>query len=219
MMKSLIGVLLFSPFALALAGDKYSEAEILLFETHHLKPIKQPEVLHYTFKKQGTLEQGFEDTVKIKIDKVKPDGNKSVSAEYLTGENSQQFATLDEAQGNPVLMFFLERDIHEMQRLTKGNWRYFQKRIRVALADEAEVRPVTFLYNGKEAQGREVKVAPYVSDPQKSRFEKFVGKYYVFAFSDAVPGGVYQVRAVVPAASSGAPLVEETLTFAREEKK
>ena len=218
MMKVLIRAILLFSFGFAFADEKYSEAEVLLFETNHLKPIKQPEVLHYTFKKQGTLEEGFEDTVKIKIDKVKPDGAKTVRTEYLTGDNTRQFASLDQAEGNPVLMFFLERDIHEMQRLTKGHWRYFQKRIRVALADEAEVRPITFLYNGKEAQGREVKITPYVSDPQKSRFEKFVGKYYVFALSDAVPGGVYQVKTVVPA-SSGEPLVEETLTFAKEEKK
>ena len=217
-MKAIVAIVLTLSLGIAFAAEKYSEAEVLLFETNHLKPIKQPETLHYAFKKNGTLEQGFEDTVKVRIEKVKPDGNKSVSTEYLTGDNNKEFATLDEAQGNPVVMFFLERDIHEMQRLTKGNWRYFQKRIRLALADEAEVRPITFLFNGKEAQGRQVKITPYSSDPQKARYEKFAGKTYVFALSDAVPGGVYQVRTVVPGASTDAALVEETLTFVKEEK-
>jgi hypothetical protein len=218
MIKPILVIVLTLSLGFAFAAEKFSEAEVLLFETNHLKPIKQPETLHYVFKKNGTLEDGFEDTVKIKIEKVKADGNKSVSTEYLTGDNNQKFETLDEAQGNPVIMFFLERDIHEMQRLTKGHWRYFQKRIRLALADEAEVRPITFLYNGKEAQGREVKITPYSSDPQKARYEKFAGKTYVFALSDAVPGGIYQLRTLVPGASPDAALVEETLTFVREEK-
>jgi hypothetical protein len=218
-MRAILSIILFSWLGCAVAAEKHSEAEVLLFETNHLKPIKQPEVLHYAFKKHGTLEEGFEDTVKIKIDKIKPDGNKSVSAEYLTGENHQQFESLDEAQGNPVLLFFLERDIHEMQRLTKGHWRYFQKRIRNALADEAEVRPVKFLYNGKEAAGREIKIIPYASDPDRARYEKFAHKYYVFALSDAVPGGIYQIRTVVPDAATKGSLMEETLTFAKEEKK
>jgi hypothetical protein len=216
MLKVFFSILLFLPPVL-LAEEQHSKAEILLFETDHLKPIKQPETLHYAFKKRGTLEEGFEDTVKIKIDKVKSDGNKAVSSVYLTGKNHQRFETLEEARGNPVLLFFLERDIHEMQRLTKGNWRYFQKRIRLALADDAEVRPITFLYDGKEAHGHEIKIAPYADDPQKSRYEQFAGKSYVFAVSEAVPGGVYQIKTVVPA-SSGEPLMEETLTFDREEK-
>ncbi|MGH8719487.1 MAG: hypothetical protein ACREV0_11195 [Burkholderiales bacterium] len=218
-MKAIFSIVLFLALGGALAAEKHSQAEVLLFETNHLQQIKEPEVLFYSYKKKGSLETGFEDQVKINIDRVKPDGFKAVSSEYLTGDNHQKFAPLEQAAGNPVLLFFLERDIHEMQRLTKGHWRYFQKRIRTALADEAEVRPLKFLYNGKEASGHEIKITPYVSAPEKARYEKFANKLYVFALSDSVPGGVYQIRTVVSAAADAEPLMEETLTFAREQKK
>lgn len=219
-MKIILSIALWLSMGLATAAEKYSDAEVLLFETRHLSGIKQPEVLHYTFRKEGSLEQGFEDTVKINIEKVKPDGLKTVSTQFLTGDNHKQFETLDEAEGNPVLLFFLERDIHEMQRLTKGNWRYFQKAIRTALAGDAEVRPVNFLHNGKQVAGREIKITPFASDPQRSRYEKFAGKVYVFALSDAVPGGIYQIRTMVPDPNAKQPLLwQETLTFQKEEKK
>lgn len=218
-MKAIFSIILFFAVSGAFAAEQHSQAEELLFETDHLQQIKEPEVLLYSYEKKGSLETAFQDQVKISIDKVKPDGFKAVSSEYLTGDNTQKFAPLEQATGNPVLLFFLERDIHEMQRLTKGQWRYFQKQIRTALADDAEVRPIKFLFNGKDVEGKEIRITPYVSAPEKVRFEKFANKQYFFKLSDAVPGGIYQIRAVVPAAAGTEPLMEETLTFAREEKK
>ncbi len=218
-MKAIFSIVLFLGLNAAFAAEKHSEAEVLLFETNHLSAIKEPQALHYTFKKRGTHEEGFEDKVKINIDKVKPGGFKTVSSEYLTGDNHQHFEPLDEAQGNPVLLFFLERDIHEMQRLTKGHWRYFQKQIRNALADDAEVRPMKFLYAGKEVEGREIKITPYASAAEKARYEQFANKVYVFTLSEALPGGIYQIRTLVADPKSKEPLMEEMLTFAKEEKK
>ena len=42
-------------------------------------------------------------------------------------------------EGNPVLLYFLERDIREMERLTGGKSGYFRKAIRLALARSASV--------------------------------------------------------------------------------
>lgn len=200
----------------AFAGDEPSKAEILLFQTNHLAFLENTSRLTYEFHKQGDLEPGFGDRVEIVVNAR--DGKKSVSTNYLSGSHKSDFPAVDDAHGNPVLMYFLERDIREMQRLTGGHWIFFKKRIRMALADDAIVRPVSFLYDGAEAKGQEVRITPFAGDPLRPKFEKFADKYYVFTLSDAVPGGVYQLRAVVPPEkTTGAekPLMEETLTFSK----
>lgn len=199
----------------AFAADEPSKAEILLFQTDHLASLGSTSRLSYEFQKQGILEPGFDDRVEIVVNAR--DGKKSVSTNYLSGSHKSDFPAVDDAQGNPVLMYFLERDIREMQRLTGGHWVFFKKRIRLALADDAVVRPVSFLYDGAEVKGQEVKITPFASDALRPKFEKFADKYYVFTLSDAVPGGVYQMRAVVPpektTAGAEKPLMEETLTL------
>lgn len=66
-------------------------------------------------------------------------------------------------------------------------------------------------YQGKQVAGRQITIAPYVDDPLKARFEKLAGKQYVFTLSEAVPGGVYAIRARIDGGSAGAPpvLLEE----------
>ncbi|HYA20860.1 MAG TPA: hypothetical protein VEG25_09490 [Burkholderiales bacterium] len=216
-------LLCFSSAALY-ADDKISEAETLLFETNHLKKITKPEKLHYIFVKSGTLEENFRDDVQISIDKVMPDGGKYVTTEFLSGPKKINFPPIEEAKENPVLLFFLERDIREMERLTGGKSPYFRRRIRLALADHAEVRSVKIAYDGKEISGKEIKITPYVNDELKERFGRHVGKYYLFILSDKIPGEIYQLRSVDPDGESGKsgtvpPLIEETLTFSADEKR
>ncbi|HXZ97446.1 MAG TPA: hypothetical protein VEG37_10455 [Burkholderiales bacterium] len=217
-------MLLLFPSAALYADDKISEAETLLFETNHLKKITKPEKLHYIFVKSGTLEQNFQDDVQITIDKIMPDGGKYITTEFLSGSKRIEFPPIEDAKSNPVLLWFLERDIREMQRLTGGKSPYFRKRIRIALADHAEVRPVKIAYDGKEVNGNEIKITPYINDELKERFGRHVGKYYLFTLSDRIPGGIYQLRTVDPDGQSDKsgtvpPLIEETLTFSPDKKR
>jgi hypothetical protein len=118
---------------------------------------------------------------------------------------------VDSAQGNPAILYFLERDIREMQRLTGGKANYFRKRIRMAVYQGAQIVDVTLPYQGKQVAGRQITIAPYLDDPLKARFEKLAGKQYVFTLSEAVPGGVYAIRARIEGESAGATpaLLEE----------
>lgn len=216
-------LLLFS-VAAVFADDEHSEAEKLLFEANHLKKFTKPAKLHYIFVKTGTLEKSFQDNVEISVDKIMPDGGKNITTRFLSGPNKINYPPTEEARSNPILLYFLERDIREMKRLTGGQPYYFRKRIRIALADHAEVRPVTIVYDGKEVNGKEIKITPYVNDDLKARFGKHVGKYYLFTLSDKIPGEVYQLRSVTPNNQSGGsskeqPLIEETLTFSPSGKK
>ncbi|HEX7043499.1 MAG TPA: hypothetical protein VF203_02680 [Burkholderiales bacterium] len=197
--------------ASASAADQGSLAETLLFENDHLRGIHEPLSLHYAFETRGSLEPEYRDTVEVTVETA-ADGGKRVSTRYFSGARQRDFPEIEHARGNPVLLYFLDRDIRQMQRLTGAYSRYFQQRIRFALADKAEVRPVLFRYNGAETGGREIRIAPYADDPNNARYRALAGKYYVFVLSDAIPGGVYQVRTVVPGGADGV-LMEETLTF------
>jgi hypothetical protein len=197
----------------ASAQERISAAETLLFQTDHLKNVAPPATLSYAFTKSGSAEGGFDDTVKLRIRSV--DGAKRVSVAFFTGERKIAFPEVTGAEGNPVLLCFLERDIHEMQRLTGGKSGYFRKAIRLALARSAKVARTRVAYAGRESAASEITIAPYVDDPLRDRIGKYASKTYVFMLSAAVRGGVYSVRSFVPSGNGAteAPLLEERLTL------
>jgi hypothetical protein len=192
-----------------------SPAETLLFMTHHLEQVQVPSRLHYSFRKTGTMEAGFSDTVDIDIS-AEPDGARKGVARFLSGTRQINYPEMEHAEGNPVLLYYLEREIREMARMTGGKANYFRKRIRVALADTAEVKPVTIRLGGRTLAAKQITISPYLDDPNKSRFERLVAKQYIFTLSDQVPGYIYQVRGFVPApdeSSKARVVIDETLTF------
>ena len=196
------------------AQDAISEAEKLLFQTDHLKNVAPPATLSYAFRKAGSAETGFDDTVELRLRVL--DGVKQASVTFLSAERKTACPEVTRAEGNPVLLCFLERDIREMQRLTGGKSGYFRRAIRLALARSARVARTRLSYGGRELAASEITVSPYVEDPLKDRIGKYATKTYVFTLSAEVPGGVHSVRTFVPSpegTSSEAPLLEERLTL------
>jgi hypothetical protein len=195
-----------------------SEAETALFMTDYLAALPVPSALRYGLVRRGTLEPGFSDTVELDL-KPAAGAARSVEIRCLSGSRRLEMPELDFAQGNPALLCFLERDIREMERLTGGKAAYFRKRIRLALAGRAQVRPATFSYNGRPVAGTEIRIAPYEDDPLRGRYERYAGKVYVFRMSNEVPGGLIEADALIPAGSAAqpaeaVPLLEEALTLA-----
>ncbi|WP_146177574.1 hypothetical protein [Glaciimonas sp. PCH181] len=216
------------PAAPAAPVQPISPAEVLLFQTNHLQNISKPQDLTYTYKKIADSKPAVSDEVHVDVTKINPDGSASVSLRFLTGTRKLEIPEMEHAQGNPILLGFLEWDIAQMQQQTGGSSNYFRRRIRLALAGAAQVKPITFTYKGKPLAGSEVSIQPYLNDPQHERLGKFVNKRYTFVLSDKVSGGVYQIATAVPAgkaAPAGAPAakpqdllrMEETLTLAKEE--
>jgi len=198
----------------ASAQDRISEAETLLFQTDHLKNVKPPATLSYVFRKSGSAETGFDDTIELRVRAA--GGTKSVAVAFFTGERKLAYPEVTRAEGNPVLLSFLERDIREMQRLTGGKSGYFRRAIRLALARSAKVARTRLSFAGRELAAREVTITPYAEDPLKDRIGKYASKTYVFTLSAEVPGGVYGVHTFVPSAEgapNAAPLLEERLTL------
>lgn len=193
------------------AADDFSAAERELFIANHLATLKPPATLRYSFHKSGSLEEGFDDKVAIAL-RAQVDGKCcAATAEFLGGPRRLNLPEVEGAQGNPVILYFLERDIREMSRLTKGQAAYFRKRIRMAVYQGATVRELTVPFGGKSVAARQISVSPYADDPLRVRFEKLAGKQYVFTLSDAVPGGVYSIRTRVDGPAGAPLLVEEIL--------
>jgi hypothetical protein len=198
------------------AQDQISAAEKLLFQTDHVRNVAPPATLLYQFRKSGLAEPGFDDTVAIRIRTA--DGVKRASVAFFTNERKIEFPEVTRPEGNPLLLYFLERDIRQMERLTGGKSGYFRKAIRLALARTARVAQVQIPHGGRSLPASEITIAPYVDDPLKDRIGKYVGKTYVFTLSPDIPGWIYSIRTTVASPAGGvkdAPLIEEQLRFVR----
>lgn len=214
---ALAAVAIVLPAAAARAEEPakaFSAAERALFMTDQFAKLRPPMTLRYQFHRSGSLEPGFDDKVAIALKAQSSGRCCDATGEFLSGERKVELPPVEGATGNPVTLFFLERDVREMQRLTKGKSAYFRKRIRMAIFEGAQQRPVTLRYRGKAIAGQEFTINPYLDDPNRPRFEQFATKRYVFTLSEAVPGGVYGIRALVADAAKGAdaaPLLAEEL--------
>jgi len=186
----------------AAGAQPVSPAETLLFETDHLAKM-QPATLVYQFSKRSNLEAAFTDSVELEVTRSK--GQVHATLHFLNGKRRRELPEIDDAHGNPVLLGFLEHDIAEMKRLTGGSVTYFRKRIRMALANGAQVTPQRITWQGKTVEGQAVRIQPYLDDPLHARFENYVRKTYTFVFSDGVPGGLYQVSTSLANAGLKAP--------------
>ncbi len=189
----------------------FSQAEVQLLMTDQLSKLKLPTALNYRFTRRGTLEPAFEDSVSVQVKRKAAGGCCEADAKFLNGERKVTLPAIDDAQGNPVTLYFLEHDIREMKRITKGSTTYFRKRVRMAIYSGASIEPVQFTYRDKPVAGKQIVVEPYRDDPNRARFENMVRKQYVFTLSDAVPGVVAAIRTIVPTANAAEPLMADEM--------
>jgi hypothetical protein len=199
----------------AASTDKqdYSAAERLMFMTPQLRSMKPPQTLQFNFRRGGTLEPEVQDQVKIALTRGEGGACCAAHVDYLSGDRQLKLPDLPDAESNPVILFFLERDIREMQRLTKGSQGHFRKQIRMAVYSGATVSNVNWTWRGKPVAAQEVLINPYLDDPNRPRFEKFASKAYRFTFSDAVPGGVLGISTRIGGAPGEAALLTEDLSL------
>jgi hypothetical protein len=200
----------------AVADDSFSQAEQLLFLSDHLANVSKATVITYAYSKIGTLDPASDGSVNLSVSAMPQGTGKHTHVDFLSGTRKLDLPDIDDATSNPLILFFLERDVRDMQRRTGGQASYFRKRVRMALAESAQVQPVQFEFQGRSVSGTQVSIHPFTDDPLKSRFEQLAEKTYVFTFSQEVPGQLYrmQTQARAPQAHDDAPpLLEESVTF------
>lgn len=196
------------PAATATAeADTPSRAEQAVFNDPVLSAITPPFDLHYRFQRSvsdATLPPAFEDMVLLELRRG-PDGNCcAVRGSFLSGAQTLKLPDIDDARVNPVTLFFLEREVRELARQTGGQAAHFRKRIRLALVDGARVRGIRVSYDGRELDATEISIAPFADDPQRSRYPLLATLQYRFIVAPDVPGGVFELRALVPGADAQA---------------
>ena len=203
---------------------KFSEAEQRLWSEDQLASISRPTDFIYSFEKSGALEVGFRDEVRFSVERVNEDGTKVVTLAFFTGERNHPVPSLEKATSNPVLTVYLQGDVYEMNRRTdpqgaaRERWRYFQRRIKLALSESATVREVTFQFDGRNWNGYEVYFEPYKNDPKRNLFDQLSRKSYTVVVSQDLPGYLYKIETYVPAASgSTQPLLKERLQLSKIE--
>ena len=199
-----VWLLMSSPLTLADSGESFSAANNALFFENHLANLlpDKEQTLVYEVEQTGSGDDvsWFKDTVTLQL-KPTTVQHREATIEYLTGEHNRWVPPLTDPTGNPVLMLFLQSDVQEMGRINGGHWRHFQKYIKLALENGAKLEDIHFEYDGKTRQGRKITIQPYLDDPEKGKYQNkaYLQKRYDFILSSEVPGGLYQISAVVPA--------------------
>ena len=189
-----------------------SPAQVELFETPHLRDLKQGETLDYAFVRQGA--NPFTDRVTMRVEQVNPDGTKDLSFDFLGGDRHMDYPELDNFRGNPLVMLVLERDVRDMKQTLGVSAAYFRNRIRQAFLDRATVSDTQFTMDGKTIPAKLVTVQPFSDDPRLGRLPTVQQKTYAFVLSEAVPGMVAEIRTAMPGDKAAQiPEAGETMTF------
>jgi hypothetical protein len=191
-----------------------SEAERLVFQQDHLANTRQPRTLRYVYAEEAEGQPPTTDRALLTLSNGAGGRCCDVHGDYLSGPATVNLPDIPEARGNPVVLYFLEGEVRRLQRTTKGQAAHFRRQIRQSLADTATVSETTIRWRGQSLPARQVRVAPFTNDPFRARFEDQATTEYAIVLADAVPGGVYQIRAVLPGAAAGAaPRASRTLTL------
>lgn len=198
--------------------DEFSEANQLLFLQDHLTQIAYPARYVYARVRSGSADD-FEDRITMTTHNLPDSDAKHVAFSQTQTEPGQQIDDVENARGNPLIMVFLQSDVLELAEATGGHWRYFQKQMKLALENTAQVEPITVTFQGKPVDGRRISVKPYADDPERRQaLGRYVGKTYEFILSDQVPGSIVELRTSVPAeGNAGEPQVERLTLQSMEE--
>jgi hypothetical protein len=200
----------------AQADDSFSPAEQMLFLSDHLSNVPKAMQIRYAYSKTGTLDPVSDGAVNLSVTAMPQGPGRHTHVDFLSGARKFDLPDIDDATANPVILFFLERDVRDMQRRTGGQASYFRKRVRMALAESAQVEPIQLDLKGRSVSATRISIQPFTDDPLKNRFRQLADKSYVFILSQEVPGQLYRMQTLAraPQAQNDAPpLLEENITF------
>lgn len=192
-------------------GADIKPAEQLLFMQPHMNGVEPQTELDYAVDYSGPPAK-VNDTLRVLV--VSPGNSKN---DARVTDRTGNVNIPGGLPCNPAIIYFLEHDITEMEQLTGGQRRYFQQRVRMALAAGPAITPVSSesLGLGKHAKAQQIVIQPYLNDPNSERFAKYTGKRYTFVMADDVPGRLLMIRTEVPGEGNdfAHPLQKETIAY------
>ncbi len=190
-------------------ANDITEAERRVFMDDHLASLPAPTTLHYLTERRGSLQDPLDDKASVELQTE--DGRRVANVQWMSGREQLRLPPFDDVKGNPILLYFLEREIREMNRLTGGSMNYYRKRIRMALASNPGVEATTVDFAGRQVKATRITISPFVDDPARSRYEKFADRRYTMILSDDVPGAVVSVSGELRGSAN--PSTEPTLLW------
>ena len=122
--------------------EEITEAEKLLFLNKDFKNIETPKTLFYRYEGKGETISYNRKSVQIEL-KHNSDGFVLTGVSFENKKRKPLKSILN-PKSNPVILYYLEYDILQMQRLTKGQPNYFRRRIRSALAEGPAISSDSF---------------------------------------------------------------------------
>ena len=154
---------------------------------------------------------------------------KSASVAFFSGVRRVDVPAVDRTDVNPILKIFLQGDVYEMNRLTdvdgkfRERWRYFQRKIKLALAESATIEETSVAFNGINYVAIAVSIQPFLDDQKlmstthlpvemQMLYRGIANKSYRVVVSDQLPGFLYRIETTVPGRGNGDdPLIREVL--------
>lgn len=195
----------------------------LLFDTPYLTEVAPNEMLVYRYDRATIDESRFgpalSDTIRLEVREDETDASKrSAYLKIYTGPRERNIGPFMHASGNPAVMIMLEQDTFEMKRRLGGQPAYFRNKIRKAMREDAKVEEVSFDFNGKPVDGHMITITPFEGDPNMAKLPEYSATKYEFVVSKDVPGGLYRVTSIIPAANeAGTPLKKQDMIFSQKE--
>ncbi len=209
-----------------------SVAEVI-YGFNHLGGLPETERLVYAYRLEGSiLENPYEDEIIAtfhrrpaeagaevqktaapqKVQEGAGEPTYDVDMTVFTGTRNQQVPTLSASRANPLLVFFFQHDGMRMSRNTGGSGHYFRNAMRRAINAPGMARPETLTLdlNDRPVEATAVQLRPFAADANRARLMEFANKVYRFVMSPSVPGGIYELEAVVPGPEGLPPLLRET---------
>lgn len=187
-----------------------------IYGANHLALLPDRAKLVFDYRYDGSLlQQPFDDDVVLDFTRHGGDAGFDVDALLFPAHRDLRVGPLSAMAANPILVIFFQRDAHQMSNGTGGSQHYFRNVIRRVLQtpDPASVQPTTIRLDGREVAASEIIVRPFIDDPNRAQMRAFADKTYRFVVSEAVPGGVYEVRAETPEEDGDGVLLRETYRF------
>ncbi len=213
-----LAFLLFAPVLPAQEDDGgYSKEQLLLFGTPHLENIQSKASLHYDFRQHGSQVEAIDDHVILEITDLSESGGKNVETAFLSDARDRTYA-VEDFQGNPLIMFFLEWDVTRMNRESEVSRHHFRHLVRQAFLTDADSEEVTFTHDGRNVKGHRVFFEPLAGRKGDARYKGYPAKRYEFVVADDIPGGLYSIATRVPGALPQDEALEYTeMKFSRIE--
>ena len=209
-------ILAVSIHSTSFSAEDYSDINNALFDSPHMKNIRSPGVLEYAYKSIINTKV-IEDKITITVSNIQKNGRTNESFSFFSGDKKRKYPDRENVIGNAVFMYYLEKDVHDLEKKTGGSWRHFQRRIRWAMAAGAAKKEINIDYNGEKITATQYTIQPFANDKDKKRYGSYVNKYYRFILSKDIPGMIYKIVTFVPKTEKwkegDALLEDESMTF------